>query len=145
MGRYSVGARAAGAGSATLPIGSLYAPTGSGGRVREIHVCNTTATAVAVAVCRLTTTGTQGSALTEASHDPAGPPPLMTGFQTHSGAPTLADLGYRAVLGAAVGSAYIWTFGADGLVIPAGTSQGIGIYIATGTGQILDFTFVWDE
>ena len=145
MSRYSVGARSAGAGSATLPLLSLYATAAVGGRVREIGVFNTTTAAVAVALCRLTTTGTQGAGLTEAAHDPASPAPAMTAFNTHTAAPTLADLGYRTVLGAAIGAGVIWTFGDEGLVIPVGVAQGIGIYIPTGTGQICDIYFVWDE
>jgi hypothetical protein len=69
MGLYVVGARAAGAGSATLPVGSLYSAAGVNPRVREIGVTNTTSTAVAVALCRLSTTGTKGSALTPQGMD----------------------------------------------------------------------------
>jgi hypothetical protein len=68
------------------------------------------------------------------------------GANTHTVAPTLVDMGYRTVLGAAIGSAIIWTFGGDvGMNAAVGTGNGIGIYIPTGTGQILDFYFLWNE
>jgi len=54
------------------------------------------------------------------------------------------------VLGAAVGSGVIWTFGDDGLAITAAdavesTANGIGPVVATGTGQICQCYMVWDE
>jgi hypothetical protein len=147
MARFSSGARAAGAGSTTLPIGSLYGGSTGGGRIREIGVTNTTATSVAVHLIRLTNTGTQGSGLTEAKHDLSSGPALCTAFNTHTVDPTSGgiDLGYRTILGAAIGAAWVWTFGDSGLVIPADTTEGVGIITSTGTGQVLDFYFVWDE
>lgn len=144
--RASVGARAAGAGSATLPIGSVYSSATINPRVREIGVFNTTAVAVTIAVCRMTTTGTQGAALTEQSLDGTAATPAVQGFNTHTVAPTLVDMGVRATLGAAVGSGVVWTFNNDvGMNCPVGTANGIGIYIPTGTGQVCDFYFIWDE
>jgi hypothetical protein len=113
MPRASVGARAAGAGSATLPIGSVYSSAAVNPRVREIGVFNTTATAVTVALCRMTTTGTQGAALTEQALDGTTSAPAVQGFNTHTVAPTLVDMGVRATLGAAVGSGMVWTFNND--------------------------------
>jgi hypothetical protein len=101
---------------------------------------------VAIKLSRLTTAGTQGSALTEAEYEPEGSPPLCTGFNTHTAAPTLGDdLGYRATLGAAIGAGVIFTFGGDGIRVPVGTGNGVGIITAIGTGQVVDFYFVWDE
>lgn len=146
MARYSVGARAAGAGSATLPIGSLYAAAAVNMRLREIGIFNTTTTAVAVALCRLSTTGTQGSALTEFALDSSSVASSCQGFNTHTVAPTLVDAGYRASLGAAIGSGIVWTFANDtGINSNVGTGNGVGIYIPTGTGQVCDFYIVWDE
>ena len=143
MGRFSAGFLTT-AGSATLPILSLYSVAANGGRLIEAGVFNTTATAVALKLIRLTSAGTQGAAVVEAAHDPAVPP-LMTVFMTHSGAPTLGDdLGYRAVLGAAVGSAVIWTM-PKGIIIPVGTASGIGILVENGTGQACQAWFVWEE
>lgn len=146
MARYSVGARAAGAGSATLPIGSLYAAAAVNFRLREVGVFNTTTTACVVALCRMSTTGTQGSALTEQGHDASSVTSSSQGFNTHTVAPTLVDMGYRTTLGAAAGSGVIWTFGSDtGVNVNVGTTNGVGIYVPTGTGQVCDFYFVWDE
>lgn len=145
MARFSVEGRSAGAGSATLPLASLYAGASGGGRLREVGIINTTPTALVVGLARLSTTGTQGAALTEAKQDPNSGPALCEAFNTHTVAPTLAALGYRFDLGAAVGAAVVWTFADSGLVIPVGTANGIGIYIPSGTGQVCDFYFVWDE
>ncbi len=146
MPRYSVGTRT-GAGSTTLPIISLYAPAGSGGTIREIGVFNTTTTAVALHVIRLAATGTQGAGLTEAKHHTNSVAAAMTAFTTHSVDPTsgAVDMGYRASLGAAIGSGIIWTFGDAGLYIPLGTTNGIGVIVSTGTGQVCDAYLVWDE
>jgi hypothetical protein len=146
MARFSTGARSAGAGSATLPIGSLYSAATIRPIIREIGVFNTTAVAVALVLRRLTTTGTQGAALTEDEMAPNGSVPAATGFNTHTVTPTgsaVESIGYRCQLGAAVGSGVIWTFG-EGLYVPIGVASGVGI-VPVGTGQICDFYFVWDE
>jgi hypothetical protein len=146
MPRYSAGARSAGAGSTTLPVGSLYASASVAPKIREIGIFNTTATAVAVKLVRLSSAGTQGAALTKAKHDPDAAAAAADARDTHTANPTLGDdLGYRTVLGAAVGAGLIWTFGDSGLRIPTGTGNGIGIIVATGTGQVVDFYIVWDE
>jgi len=146
MPRFSSGVESVGAGSTTLPIGSLYSIAGVGAKIREMGLFNTTVTSVAVKLVRLTSAGTQGAGLAEAEHDPDGGPVQCTAFDTHTGAPTLGDdLGYRARLGAAIGAGVIWTFGDNGLRIPVGVANGIGIIVATGTGQILDWYVVWDE
>jgi hypothetical protein len=115
--------------------------------LREVGIFNTTSTAVAIKLVRLdTAAGTKGTALTEAEHNPYGSPPLCQAFNTHTGAPTLGeDLGYRATLGAAIGAGVIWTFGDSGIVVPVGTVEAVAIIVATGTGQVCDFYFVWDE
>lgn len=146
MPRYSAGVRT-GAGSTTLPIISIYAAAAVGCRVREIGVFNTTATAVALHVVRLAATGTQGAGQVEAKHDPASAAAGCTVFTTHTVDPTsgVIDLGYRTTLGAAVGSGVIWTFGDSGLVLPVGTTSGIGVIVSTGTGQVCDAYVVFDE
>ncbi len=146
MARFSSGARAAGAGSATLPIGSLYAGATGGAKLREVGVFNTTVTALVIGLARYTTAGTPGAGLAEAKHEANSGPALCTAVNTHTVAPTLGDdLGYRATLGAAAGAGVIWTFGDAGLVITLGAANGIGIYVPTGSGQVTDFYFVWDE
>jgi hypothetical protein len=130
---------------------SLYSPAASTGTLREVGCFNTTATALEIFLTRLTTTGTQGAGLTEARYNPKGPPALCTAFTTHSADATLGDdLGYRAVLGAAVGSGVIWTFGDSGIQIGLPdavelVTNGIGIILETGTGQICQCYVVWDE
>jgi hypothetical protein len=145
VARYVVGARASGAGSSTLPLGSIYAAAAVNPRVVEIGITNTTTTAVAVAVCRMSTTGTRGSALTVQNTDGSSNAGSVTAYQTHSVAPTLVDMGYRTTLGAAIGSAFVWTFGGIGMTCASGTGNGIGLYIPTGTGQVLDWYMVFDE
>ncbi len=150
MARFSAGVRAT-AGTALRPMMSVYSAAGSTGTLREVGVFNTTATAVEIFLTRLTETGTQGAGLTEARYNPKGPPALCTAFTTHTADATYGDdLGYRAVLGAAVGSGVIWTFGDTGLVIGEADAveavdEGIGVGLETGTGQICQVWMVWDE
>lgn len=145
MARYASGGRTT-AGSTTLPILSLYGGGNVVPRVREIGVFNTAATAVALKLVRLTSTGTQGAGQVEAKFDPDSAASDADCFLTHSGAPTLGDdLGYRVQLGAAIGAGVIWTFSDSGLRIPKSTSDGIGIIVATGTGQACDAYMIWDE
>lgn len=146
MARFAAGGRT-GAGSTTLPIISVYATAAVAPKVREIGVSNTTATAVALKVVRLSSAGTQGTALTEAGHDPnTYPTAICTAFLTHSSTgPTTADAGYFISLGSAIGSSVIWTFGDTGLTCALGTGNGIGVMVATGSGQVCDAYIVWDE
>ena len=145
MPRYSAGVKTT-AGSTTLPLISLYAAASVGGRLREVGAFNTTSTAVDIKLVRLTTTGTQGSGLTAAKYDDTAAAASCTPKGTHSANPTLGDdLGYRASLGAAIGSGVIWTFGDTGIHIPTGTGNGIGIIIENGTGQALQAYIIWDE
>jgi hypothetical protein len=149
MARYSAGGLT-GAGSTTLPIAALMAPATNGAAVlREIGVFNTTANAVALKLCRISTRGTPGSGFTNAPLDgTAGAnPALATAYGTFtSTGPTIADLGYRTQLGAAIGSGCIWTFGGDGIRIPGGANtQGVGIVVENGTGYACQVYFVWDE
>lgn len=147
MARYSVGVRSTGAGSTTLPVGSLYAAASIDLHVVEIGVFNTTATSVNLAVRRLTTAATQGSGLSEIPWDPDSAAATGTGFDTHSSTGPTITAGFLAhtVLGAAVGSGIIWTFGGAGIRIPKGTANGLCVIPGTGTGQILDWYMIWDE
>jgi hypothetical protein len=144
MARFSAGTRTA-AGSTTLPIISLYSTATVNFSVVEIGVFNTTATSVALKLCKLTTTGTQGAGLTETGHEAASAAASCTAFTTHTGGPTVVDLGYNVTLGAAAGAGVIWTFGDKGLIAPIGTGNGVGIIVAVGTGQVCDSYIVWDE
>lgn len=145
MGLYNAAWRTAGAGSTTLPIASLY----SGGatnrpRIREIGVFNTTSTAVALTIQRLTTAGTQGAGQTEDPQD-TDVAAVATAFDTHSVAPTLDNAVRVFDLAAAVGAGIIFTFGGSGLWIPPGTANGVGVVVTTGTGQVCDVNFTWEE
>lgn len=145
MPRYSSGVLT-GAGSTTLPIISIYSAAAIAAKIREIGLFNTTATAVALKLARLTTAGTQGAGQVEAKHDPDSAAAGSTVFTTHTLAPSLGDdLGYRTQLGAAIGSGVIWTFGDTGLRIPVGVANGIGVIVENGTGQAIQAYIVWDE
>lgn len=145
MARFVAGARTS-AGSTTLPIISVYSSATVNPHVIEIGVFNTTATAVALKLCKLTSAGTQGTGLTETCIDAGAYTASCTAFNTHSSTgPTVVDMGYNVTLGAAVGSGMVWTFGGEGAGIPAGTGNGIGVIVATGTGQVCDAYIVWEE
>jgi len=124
---------------------SLYAAAAAGAAIREVSVWNTTTSQVAVGLIRWTATGTQGTALTGAPWNPNQADPDCTAFNTHTADATAGAVLRRAMLGAAIGAAVIFTFGDSGIVIPEGTTNGVGIYLPTGTAQHLDFEFVWDE
>lgn len=147
MARFSRGWRTAGAGSTTLPIASLYATTVVRPRVVEIGCFNTTTTAVNVAVARLTTAGTQGATMAGGYEDDNSQAAVATPKDTHTVAPTIGTT-LRPTRLPTDGSGMVWTFGGGktpGLMIPNTLGDGIGIIIASGTGQICDVWFVWDE
>lgn len=144
--RQSAGFRTTGAGSATLPMASLYASSTGGLWVVEVGITNTTVTAFTASLKRVTTAGTQGTAQTvvyeenDANFTAKGDP-----RDTHTVAPTLvAGEIRRASIGASIGSGVIWTFGGRGLFIPSGVANGLAIMPITGTGQISDVYFSWD-
>lgn len=148
MARFSAAWRTTGAGSTTLPIGGLMSVTGCRPRLVEVGVFNTTTTACAVALRRVTAAGTSGSAQTVVYESDSAQTALATPKDTWTVAPTFASGNLRvASLGAAVGSGVIWTFSgpAGGLVIPNTTGDGIVVSVLTGTGQICDVSFTWDE
>lgn len=152
MPRFSVASIGAGAGSATLPSFSLYASASKGFFLRDLYVANTTATAARYKLVRLTTRGTPGAGLTEAEAKVADADPTAEAFAAHSVAPTLGtDL---AALPVPAGVAALaprlqlsdpWEGGERGIYVPPGTANGIGVIVASGTGQVLDVTAIWDE
>jgi hypothetical protein len=145
MSRYVAGGLTT-AGSTTLPLCALVGGTTVRPKIVEIGIFNTTATAVALKLCRLTTAGTPGSTLTSAALEQEDVASLALLKNTYSStAPTTSDLGYRTVLGAAIGSGVVWTFPGDGLSVPAVASNGIGILVENGTGQAVQTYFVWKE
>jgi hypothetical protein len=147
VARYSISFRTTNAPSSTLPGASLYAIASISPKIKEVGLFNTTTTACVVAISRLTTAGTQGAGLTESkAGNPEVPTASCTGFQSHTVGPTITDELRRADLGAAIGAGVIWTWDdEDGLRIPSGTGNGIGIVCPSGTGQILDGYIDWIE
>ena len=145
MARYTASAVTT-AGSTTLPIISLYGGTTVRPKLRELAIFNTTATAVALKLVRVTSAGTQGTALTEMPLIPEDPAAVATAFNTHSVAPTITtgDL-YRFDLGAAIGSGVVLTFPEPGISIPATANNGLAVVVSSGTGQACDCTLIWDE
>jgi len=148
MARFSGAWKTAGAGTTSLPMGSLYAVAGVRPRVREVGVFNTTASAFDVALRRATTLGGThaGAASAELYEDDSASTALAVLIDTDTGtAPTLTSGNLRvASLGAAIGSGVIWTFGGNGLVIPDGTANGVCI-IGLASPQICTVSFTWDE
>lgn len=144
--RVSVAGRSTVAGTSLRAIASLYGITSKGFRVREVGVWNTTATAVAVALVRFTATGTQGAALTTVAwDDDKDGIRQITAFAGHTADGTVGSPIRQASLAGIIGSGVIWTFGDIGFEIKAGTTNGVGIICPTGTGQILDFYYDWEE
>ncbi len=124
---------------------SLYAVASIGGRLREVGVFNTTSTALAIALARLTNATGVGAGQAEGEYDENAPPASCTIFAGHTADSAVGQILKQATLGAAVGSGIIWTFGENGILIQPGTANGIGIIVPTGTGQICDLYFDWDE
>lgn len=142
--RHSIAGRSTVAGTSARAIASLFATASVGAKLREVGVFNTTATALAVALARFTNATGVGSGLTEADYDAANPA-ACTGFAGHTADGAIGQVFRQASLPAAIGGGVIWTFGDSGILIPVGTANGIGIICPTGTGQILDYYFDWDE
>lgn len=144
MARYSAGATT-GAGSTTLPIISLYAGATGAPRLIGLRVFNTTTTAVEFELVRVTTTGTQGTALTEAPWRDRASANVAQAFSTHTVAPTIGTrLGIFYSLGAAIGSGVMDTFDDGGIVIPTGTGNGLAL-VPLGTGQVCRATLIFED
>jgi hypothetical protein len=151
VARYSSAYRTTGVATNLLPMASIYATTGVRPTIVEIGVFNTTATAVNVALCRLTTAGTS-TAVTTGGYEDGGAQPaaaVTTPRNTHSSTgPTIGAILRMADLGAAIGAGVIWSFGGGktgGVVINQTTADGLGLYTPNGTGQICSVYWVWDE
>jgi hypothetical protein len=150
MARFSAAWRTTGAGSTTLPIAGLMSVAGCRPRLVQVSVFNSTATACAVALRRVTAAGTSGATQSVVYESDSAQTALATPKDTWTVAPTFVAGNIEAAsLGAAIGSGVIWTFGggggSSGLVIPNTTGDGIVLSVLTGTGQICDVKFGWDE
>jgi hypothetical protein len=145
MSLYSAGGLTT-AGSTTLPVVALVGSAAIRCRVLEIGVFNTTATAVALKLCRLTTAGTPGATLTSQNMDPADPVASVGLLKnTYSVTATNSDAGFRCVLGAAVGSGFVWTFADYEFTTLVAANAAIGILVENGTGQALQTYWKWKE
>lgn len=145
MARYSIAGRSTVAGTTLRAVASLFAVASRTMKLREVGVFNTTSTALAVSLVRFTNATGVGAGLTEVAYDEAAPAPNGTGFAGHTADGAVGSAIRQASLPAAVGGGVIWTFGDTGIIVAAGTANGIGIICPTGTGQILDYYFDWDE
>lgn len=146
MSRFNISGRATIVGTSALPLVSLYATSAKQPRVRQVAFFNTSATGgFTIALVRLTTTGTQGAGLSENPEDDPVSVAVATGFAGHTAGPTIGAEMDRYRMPAAVGGGVIWTFSERGCVIPAGTGNGVGLIVADGTGQLLDYKIGWDE
>lgn len=143
--RHTFGMRGTVAGTAARAMMSLFAVAGSGGTLREVGVFNTTATALAIALARFTNATGVGAGQTEGEYDENAPAPACTIFAGHTADGGVGQILRQASLGAAIGSGVIWTFGGKGIIIQPGTANGLGILVPTGTGQICDLYFDWEE
>ena len=145
MARYSVGMTASIAGTSLRPIMGLLNTASVTGIIREIGLFNTTTTECVYKVVRITG-GTAGADQTEIRLRRAAPAASCVAKAGWTADATVdEDTGYRMELGAAKGSGAILTFGAEGLEThDVGTTKGIGL-IPTGTGQICEVYFIWDE
>lgn len=129
----------------TLPGASLYAIANRPLRLFEIGIFNTTVTACSLTVCRLTTAGTHSTTVTASAFEP-GKTVDGVASQAHTSTPPSLGANIRVVpIGAAIGAGAIFTWDAEGIDIDAGTANGIGIISTTGTAQICDVYFDWDE
>lgn len=145
MADYAAGTRTVAA-TATLPCFSIYSIAAVSFDILEVGISNASAVACVVGLCRLTSAGTPGSAVTGRGLNQPSVAPSCTPFLAHtSTGPTLADLGYRWSLGAFIGAGVIWSFLPGELASLIGTANGVGIYCPTGTGQALDAYFKWTE
>lgn len=142
MARCTVAGRASAALTAARGP-SLYSTAAIRPHIKEVGVFNTTATACAVGLVKATSTGTQGTGLTEICENDPLITPVSTAFQTHTADATVGAVIRQASLGAVIGSGVIWTF--SDLEITEGTSNGLVIVCPTLTGQIVDFYIVWEE
>jgi hypothetical protein len=125
-------------------MASVFGSATFGAKIRQVTITNTTATAFAAALVRFTNATGVGAGLTETDYDPANPA-QCTGFAGHTADGAVGAAIEQITIGAAVGAGYTWTFGDSGILIPVGTANGFGIICPTGTGQICDYTIVWDE
>ena len=141
--RYSTSLLAA-VGTTLLPSSSLYAVANKDVRLMELHAFNDSALACRYKLARLDTQGTQGAAQVDAAYGLVAQVSEAEVFAVHTVGPTIDEVFERMPFGAAIGAGFILTFGKNGLLIPAGIANGIGMILIGGTGQQLETTYVWE-
>lgn len=145
MGHRYSGTVVGGVGTTVLPSSSLYAGANKDLRLFEVHAFNTNINPVEVNLVRLDTAGTKPAAVTDAPYDPNGPAAEAGVHAVHTVGPTIDELIERLMFGEAIGAGVILTFGAAGLLIPAGVTNGVGLVLRAGTDQLIQTTYVWEE
>lgn len=147
MARYSISGISSAAATSTLPAVTIAAASGSGLRLREVGIFNTTTTAFYASLRRFSTAGTRGSAVPVIAQTGISPAAACTGADANTNtAPTLVPGSFRvATIPGTVGAGVIWTFGDAGLELAAGTGNMFGILCPSGTGQVFTYYFDWDE
>lgn len=147
MARFMAGGKTA-ANSTALPSLAVRSGTTNKAVLREAGLFNTTNTAADYSMQRLSTAGAGGgTSVTVRQYDEDSTAGATAQKDYTAAGPTLAEAGYRASLGAAIGAGVIWTFGDTGIrVKPAASSaNGCGIVVDNGTGQAIQAYIVWDE
>ncbi len=142
--RHSIAGKSTVVGTTLRAGASLFGIATVGAKIREVGVFNTTATSFYASLCRFTNATGVGAGLTEVDYDAANPA-LCTGFAGHTVDGAVGGNFRYAVIGAAIGSGVIWTFGDSGLLVAVGTANGFGIICPEGTGQIFTYHIDWDE
>jgi hypothetical protein len=138
---------AGGAGSTTLPQGSLYAPAGQDiWLIKAVCGIQGSATGFTMGLRRATSLGGTHTGREEFCHDDPAATALGTLFDVDTGtAPTLTTGNIEAFhFGDAKGSTIVWTFGGRGLMIPAGTGNGVVIVPIAGTPAACLVGFTWE-
>lgn len=144
MARYSSGMTAAGAGTTVRPIFAILATAAVTPILREVALWNTTAVACTYRLVAFTG-GTAGTGQVERKYRRNSLAATTTAFGLWTADATVVeDTGHRFVLGAAIGSAAILSFGDTGIEPDLGATSGLGL-VAVGTGQVCEVCFVWDE
>jgi len=141
--RYSASLLAA-IGTTLLPSSSLYAGANKDVRLMELHAFNDSASACKYMLQRFDTQGTQGAAIVDSPYGRDTPTSEAEVFAVHTVGPTVDEVFERMPFGAAIGAGFILTFGKEGLLIPAGVANGIGMILIGGTGQLIETTYVWE-
>jgi hypothetical protein len=146
MATFSAVVRGA-AGTAALPFAGIYAPAGNGLVVREIKCFTAAANAATIYIQRASTAGTWGTGEVEIEWNEAGPAPTATVVPASSAAPTMGSPLDVAMVGAAIGSGWMYTYYGEGrgLYIAAGTANGLVLIEQTDTANSYYVAFVWDE